>query len=212
MGWCDFMRAFAERLTKEHLRQLSAASDELVHQNGWEPEDIGEILTGIGRLGVLGFGFARGTWFLEIDSYVAWKHVLAAWMADLVLILGLIERNTRVRAIVGEDGSVELRRDGAVVAIVGLAHGRGRERFFSLEQRLHESRRRSRRQDRFPRVVLISGSVGPAEHHPTPPLDIVHGDRGREDLVGESALLLLTVDEIRANPRQMLEVILREST
>jgi hypothetical protein len=207
-GWCDFMIALADHLVSEHLRQLSLSADSVAHQNGWPRENLGGILQRLRRFSLLELGFMRGSWFLEIESYLPWRGLLIEWMADLLLILGLIERCGDLEAWVRDDGAIELRKDGATVGVVAIAHGRGRERYFAIEGWLYESRRRSNQPDRFPHVVLISGMVGSPERNPSPPLDIARGNRGHGDLLEEDVLELLMVDEIRGNPAQLLEQIL----
>jgi hypothetical protein len=201
MEWGEFMGALAARLVLEQRRELHEVCNRLTDANGWPPENSLDLCERITRLGLLRFGVLRARWLLDSRGYKPWRQTEKDWVADVILVIGLIERTTGVQAQFEETGVVRFCRGSATVVVAIVAHGRGSERWLSLEQRIHRLRRNLSYLSPGPQIGLVGGIAGGPQHASAPPVDIVTGGEPDSIVTIEREFLIVTTDEIRADPQ-----------
>jgi hypothetical protein len=200
MSWVAFMRDLGRRLVEEHRTDLERACEELLEAEGWEREDVGGLCRRLAELGLIRLGRVRARWLLADAGYVPRRAVEAAWLADLLLAVGLIERTTGSRAVFGEDGVVEFRHNNRIAGSVVLATGRGFRRWLVLEARIRQSERHWEHRDPRPRRALVAGVPDGQPLPITPPTDVVSEEDPDDIVTGETTFEMFGVDQLRQTP------------
>ncbi len=159
-GWIDFMRALASRVLLEQRRRLQTACTNLTAENDWEDADVGRSLESFHSLGLVGVGQVRARLLLSGEQYTSEARTLLRLVADLVLAVGLIERETGAEGTWFPDGVVEFHLDSVPVGSAVFASGGGTVRWLALEARLADQARFRARRAVDPKVVVVSGVVG----------------------------------------------------
>lgn len=206
MEWGAFMSALAGRLLEEHRVELETACDELTAIEAWEAEDVGGLCARLAEAGLIPLGHVRARWMLDNASYVPRRAIPAAWLADLILAIGLLERSTDSHAIFGEDGVVEFRQEGRILGSVVLAHGRGIRRWLALEAKILSTERHWGRHDPQPRYALVAGVQGDRPKV-SPPEDVVLGERSDDIVRRYNIPRMISVDELRRTPNLAEEAL-----
>jgi hypothetical protein len=136
-GWADFMRRLGARVAAEHCAALEAAARALCAEHGWdnEVEHAASICSRFTGLGLVFLGKLRARWLLDAQGY-ARDDASRALIADLLLGIGLVERELRASVHFRDDGAVEFRQDGTIVASVLVVSGGGTRRWAALEPRV----------------------------------------------------------------------------
>ena len=110
--WTQFMRELAQRVVVEHREELRAACLILQESEGWEPEDVDQLCDRVLDLGLLGLGQLRARWLLSDMPYIPRYMSNVSHIADLMLVVRLIERRSTTSAKLGSDGVVEFWEGG----------------------------------------------------------------------------------------------------
>jgi hypothetical protein len=197
LRWCDLMHQLAARVVQEFQASLVSACRELCDRHGWT-EEI-EFVTGLSErlheMGLVDVGKLRAAWLLDAQSYLPDHVVRRALVADLLLGVGLVERELGARAQVRANGVVELRADDRPLVSFLAASGAGTMRWTALEPKVREALRRIPTRDR-PRNALVSAVPGGRPAITAAPDDLV-GDLGEDIVQGGATRQFVTVDEIR---------------
>ena len=198
MTWIDFMQALADRLTKEHVRLLSAACDGLIQKEGWkvDEEAVKQLCQAVLNLGLLGLGKLRAYSTLDDGIYCPCNNFNADWLADLLLGVYHIESTGNCKAHIHEDGVVEFTRDGKLVGTAVIVSGRGVRRWLSLETEIGQYQRRWWHHMSRPRSVLASGITDNRPSNIAPPKQLV-GDEENSIVSDKEKPEMYTVDELR---------------
>lgn len=197
VGWCDFMNRLARRVVQEQTARLATACHEFLATEGFEQENVSDILDQLISIGLLGVGKLRASWALEDRAYLPEVAIDTVLIADLVALVALIERVTEVSARFTDGGLVYFASRVGPTPVT-FASGLGWRRWSSIEGMLrHRARSADRIAGRFrPRYAVVTGVHG-ARTTAAPPSDIV-GERLTGDLVsGPDELEILDGDEIR---------------
>jgi hypothetical protein len=200
MGWVTFMRELASRLAEEHRAALERAGQELLVTNGWELEDVASLSRRLFDLGLIELGRLRARWLLEETRYLPTNDLNTTWLADLMLIVGFLERRTGSLAVFEIDGIVEFRRNNEIIGAILIAHGRGSLRWLVLESKIKHSEYHWRRRVPKPRYAVISGVTDTAPVAIGPPKDIVSEDDTTSIVTANAGFDMVSVDQIRTTP------------
>jgi hypothetical protein len=199
-GWCLFMEQVAARLLVELSSELSTAGGGLCQQHSWtdESEHLPELCERLHAVGLVGLGKLRARWLLEHEQYTP-DDSRRPLIADLLLGIGLVERAGGVKALFGDDGVVEFRREGNVVSRVLPVSGQGTLRWSALEPRVLQAIERAGGEP--PEHVIVSGVIDKPADVLAPPVDLVNGALDANIIDGFVRPSFVTVDDVRADPQ-----------
>lgn len=197
MGWVAFMRRIGARVAAEHRAALEAAALALCTEHGWgeESEHASSLCTRFTALGLVVSGKLRALWLLDRQGYAP-DDARRGLVADLLLAVGLIERELGATAHFREDGVVEFRRDGMIVASALFISGGGTRRWMALEPRVRDSAASLRPETR-PMHAILGGVQGSRPEEVAPPEDVVSGDLEEDIITGDPAIEMVMIDELR---------------
>jgi hypothetical protein len=201
MGWGDFMRRLAERLSAQMRIALEESCNELCTSNSW-PEEVEFISDSCGVFfdrGLVASGKQRARWLLHKSHYVPDGEHVRAFIAYLLLGVGLIRRHSDTSLTIRQDGVVELRRDGRVIGSCLPVSGEGTHHWSAIEPRVNEALKRMASHE-LPTAILIAGLQGPSPSHVTPPENVGYEVADGDIASGRSNPVHITVDDVRADP------------
>jgi hypothetical protein len=199
MSWGEFMEQLSRRVVDQQRTELQRKCEERIQHEHFESEDTRSLCDRLMRLGLLGLGRLRARWLLSWVPYVAHLGLELAWIADLLLATGLIERRTGTEAKFFEDGVVELRKNGQLKVALVVAHGRGVKRWLSLEAEFQIWARHFMKRDPLPRRAILAGVDGPRQPIVSPPPSIISSE-DPQSILGEYTIVeLISVEDLRAN-------------
>jgi hypothetical protein len=206
LGWCEFMELLGGRVMAEHCASIQEACETLCVDNGWagEAEFVEALCRRLGELGLVLVGKLRAQWLLDDQGYAP-HDARTPLLADLMLAIGLVERGLEATMHFREDGVVEFRHDGRIVATVLLASGGGTQRWTAMEVRL-ASVVTTIRPDFRPTHAIIGGALGIRPQDAVPPFDVIAGDDDG-DIIAGPQLAMLAIDELRATPEILSELV-----
>ena len=197
-GWVAFMTLLSKRLAQEHRAEIEKACEDLQNENGWTPEDPTELCDRLEALGLLEFGRLRASWMLIKQRYMPCHAADPRLIADLLLVISLVERTTGGIAILRGDGIVDLESpDGKKLGSFLIGSGSGHERPATLEAKMRH--KEVDHPHARPSHLLVSGVTGARVL--SPPKSIV-SEEDPESIVGGGGrtFVMIHADEIRENP------------
>ena len=205
LGWGEFMVAVAERTLTEHRRDLIAAAAQIADANGWPTEEIDGTLDRLLRAGLVRLGQARGQWLRQRSEYLPLSDETDNRLAvDLVIGVAVIERATASEHRLSPDNSVEFRIGDRILGRAVLASGGGVMTGEALSTRVRASLRAALAVESPPSLVVLGATTAPIGN-PAPPADLID-EPATDDLVsGALEPRFLTIQELRADPRAVLE-------
>ena len=203
MGWVDFMRRLGARVAAEHCAALEAASRALCTEHAWddESEHTASLCSRFTALGLVLSGKLRALWLLDTQGYAP-DDARRGLIADLLLGIGLVERELGGTAHFREDGVVEFREGGTIVASVLVVSGGGTRRWTALEPRVRAVAASLRAETR-PACAMLGGVQGSRPEQIAPPEDLLSGDAGDDIITGEPVINLVMIDELRNDPARI---------
>lgn len=207
MGWVDFMRRLGSRVAAEHRATLEAAARTLCAEHGWddESEHAPSLCTRFSALGIVLSGKLKALWLLDTKAYAP-DDERRGLIADLLLAIGLVERELGATAHFREDGVVEFRQDAMIVTSVLVVSGGGTRRWTALEPRVRAIAASLRAETR-PACAMLSGVQGSRPQQIAPPENLVSGDSGDDIITGEPLITLVTIDELRNDPGRIRALV-----
>lgn len=202
-GWGDFMRQLGKRVTAEHCRALEAAARELCVDHEWDEEapHAPSICSRFADLGLVFMGKLRALWLLDPQAYAP-EDTRRGLIADLLLGVGLVERELGATAYFREDGVVEFRQGSTIVASTLLASGGGTRRWAALEPRVRSAAARLRTEAR-PVFAILGGVQGAPPESIAPPEDLLLGEQTEDIIAGDLIVNLVMIDDLRADPARI---------
>jgi hypothetical protein len=207
LGWCEFMKVLSERLALVHIDEFSGACVSIAQREEWPdttPTDLRNQLSG---LGLVDIGRLRARWLLAESSYLPQSPRDVRLIADLLLALGLIEKESNYKAVFGADGVVDFSSNEELVGSLAIGSGCGEMRWGAFEAELHQKQAREGIAARKPRFALVSGVQG-TRSEPVPPENVIGNPTTKESIVGGGEpLRLVSVDELRAQPSLGVEMV-----
>jgi hypothetical protein len=205
LGWGEFMVAVVARTLIEHRRDLVAAAGQIADANGWPQEEIDGTLDRLFRVGIVGLGRARGQWLRQRPEYLPLSNETDNRLAvDLVMGVAVIEKETASEHRLAADSSVEFRIGDRILGRAVLASGGGVMSGEALSTRVRAGLRASLAIESSPSLVLLGGTTAPIGT-PAPPVDLID-EPPTDDLVsGALEPRFLTTQELRADPRTVLD-------
>lgn len=206
-GWCQFMDNLSQRLLIEQIVQLKRAVDQKIRDDRLPHEDVADLLDRLQALGLVEFGILRANWLLHNKRYCPVDLNALSLIADLLLVLAMVGRVSGAEAVIAEDGLVEFHRDGRPVIAYIIASGRGHRGRLALEAALEPRRRQYRSRLVRPCGAIVGGTSGSWTTTVTPPTDVIRGDVSEDIVAGSAVLPLLHIDELRANPDRVRQVV-----
>ena len=196
-AWSQFMRVLAERVALQHVRDTIQACSTFIEANAFEAEDFAGLEAQLRDLGLIGAGRLRAAWMLSPSPYAPCAAVDIRLVADLLCLVGSVERRTETTARLSPGGIVYFVGKG--VASVIVASGSGVLRWTTVEAEVRHRYRQSPfapPDEKRPRFAVIAGAQGQLMPV-TPPVDIV-GSFHPESLVsGPDLLELVDADAVR---------------
>ena len=210
LSWGPFMKELADRLLEQHRIELRNSCDDMTAAENIEHENTAPICERFVGLGLLGFGKLRARWMLQRTSYVTHAGLDLAWIANLLLAIALIERKTGTRAIICEDGIVELYREDQIVSTLIFAHGRGSKRWLSVEAALHTLVAEHSRRNPRPRRAVVAGVQGPRRPAVGPPVNIVPTESSSSILPHAATIETVDVEELRSDGPAVARLVANE--
>lgn len=203
-GWCDFMRMLAERMALRSRTEMRKACESLISGNGWaDGASVVERMCDAYQLGgLLTLGRVRAAWLLSDRSYEPDHESQRDLIADLLLGVGLITRDTTSVSL-QPDGIAVLTPDTGAPRRVMAVSGRGTRRWSQLDPVLGSLAANS---STAPELVITSGFQGPRLSEFAPPYDIVTEPQPDDIRAGVPFPRVLSVDDLRTDPELVLEV------
>jgi len=203
-GWVDFMRRLGARVAAEHCAGLETAAHALCAEHGWDDEaqHAPSVCSRFTELGLVLSGKLRALWLLDAQGYAP-DDARRALIADLLLGIGLVERELQASAHFRDDGAVEFRQDATIVASVLVVSGGGTRRWAALEPRVRAVAG-GLRADTRPAYAILGGVQGARPEQIAPPEDILMGDSDGDIIAGADLVMnLVLIDELRDDPAQI---------
>jgi len=204
LGWVAFMRKLSERLVSEHRNQIETAVDGMIDAHGVSPEDVSGVLEQLTDRGLLGTGRLRARWILEPSSYVPHRSVDPVHIANLLLAVAFVERETGSKAKFDEDGLVHFYKDHSLVGTIRIAAGRALLSWLALETRLRHLDQSLARRASYAAVVC---GVTPLPTDISTPTDIAAGEEDDSIVGAVQTPRILTVEQLRADAGYVLELL-----
>lgn len=195
MGWSDFMRSLSRVLLEYWHDDIVEACKELAKDEGWNAEDITTLLRELHHLGIVACGQMRARWFHQRPGYLPWGRANIDWLADLLLVIRLIERETSSTAKLRSDGTVEFHSTTRLLGKLGVAHGRGSRSWNALEPTI---RREYDSSSNPLNGVLVAGFTGVATES-SPPLNIANEEPAESIVGGPARLRMVNAYDLRQN-------------
>jgi hypothetical protein len=207
MSWCEFMDILANRVVQEHRANLEQACVDQIKEHDWDNEDIHNLCHRITQDGLIKLGQIRARWTLNTASYLPQRSVLTKWIADLLIVVGFIERQSGSQAVFRADGIIEFRRDNSIVGMVIAAHGQGYLRWAALEMRIKQSQQYSDYGNYEIVRAIISGVQGIESTDVAPPENIVWQGEPDSLIPVPKRLKMYNMDQVRAEPDLITELL-----
>ncbi|HUW45583.1 MAG TPA: hypothetical protein VMW50_07275 [Dehalococcoidia bacterium] len=207
MSWCEFMDRLANRVVKEHCANLEQACIDQIQEHGWDSEDIHTLCQRITQDGLIKLGKIRARWTLNTALYLPQRSVLTKWIADLLIVVGFIERKSGSQAVFRPDGIIEFRRDNSIIGMVIAAHGQGYLRWPALEMRIKHSQQYNDYGDYEIVRAIISGVQGIEPTDVAPPENIVWQEEPNSLIPVPKRLKMYNIDRIREEPDLIMELL-----
>jgi hypothetical protein len=207
-GFGEFMGHVGGHLASAQATRLALTCQALLTANNWPNEDVDGLRTRLGGLGLIGFGRLRARWMLDAKSFLPSHQVDPLLLADLLLVVGFIERHTATQAVLAEDGIVEFRTESRLRACVILASGRGAKTWLRLDAEIRQHQHRWAYRSPRPRYAVVAGSL-PRPAAVTPPPDLASDSEPESILLGDAPFdtRMLGIYELRGNPDLLAEIL-----
>ena len=206
LGWCEFMNELGSRVVEELVHLLDGAARHMCDANQWDVpgRSLEVVLAALGAFDLVRFGKNRARWLLADEMYTPDDQYGRAHVADLILGLAEVLRDASDHLSFDRDGlAVVEANDGGAQIRVKLASGNGVLRWPALEAKLIA---KSAADEASPDVVLVAGVDG-TRPESGPPVDLM-GELEEGDLVaGPIPARLVHVDEVRADPSIIWELV-----
>jgi hypothetical protein len=199
MEWGPFMRQLSARILEEQRAQLERACRELITANGWGVEDVETLCARLSEHGLIAVGRMRASWLLSDSPYLPTKELNWPWLADLLVAVALVARMTGSQPTFGDDGLLELRRDGQIFGLIILAHGRGFQRWLVVEGQIQRLRWSATRVPR-PRFAIVAGIPDGRPASVAPPGNILYEETETSIIMAAVSPRMFSVDELRREP------------
>ena len=205
LGWGDLMRALAQAVVAVHRASIMTGCESLAEEPDIVGEDVSDLCDRLAEVGLPGLGQLRAAWMLHRGAYLPHEEGPSVRpLSDLVLAIRMIERVSCSQARFSADGLVEFCR-GSITTQAVVCHGSGTMSIAMIEARIRTRRQAMRPDGRAPSLALVAGSKqGPAIATPS---DIIAESHHDDIVTGPSHLDLVKVEELRADPSRVREVI-----
>jgi hypothetical protein len=195
VGWSEFARLLAARVVEEQRAALAAACRTLAERDGINTEGAEELCERATALGLVGLGMLRAEWLLSPRPYLPARSVNPEHVADLLTVIGTVERALGASAVIRNDGLVQFWIDDRLAGTARMGSGAGSQRWLSLSEEL-----RTRPSRDAPQLGIVSGFAGPVAGV-SPPDDLIHGTtQARSIIAGNLPFSVLAADNIRNDP------------
>lgn len=208
LGWIAFMRLVAARFVAEQIDVISRSCDALSQAHGWADEDMTTIWAGIGDRGLIHLGQIRARWMLEDAPYLPSCQCDVDHLADLLLMVHLIERQSGTTARIEADGIVEFWDVDRLRWALGFVSARGKWGWGALEPRVDKARVGWRERATDIRKVVVTGTVGSPRAAATAPASIVSGEAVDDIIRGGATVSFLEAHSLRdASDSEIVELL-----
>lgn len=205
LGWVDFMRCLAARLLAEHRNAVLGAAVQICADEGLGSEDVDGLCDQLTALGLVDTGRLRARWLLEQTRYQPHRAVDPRYIATLLLGIRLIERTLGCGARLEACGLVAFEKDDRHLGTILPGSGRGLMGWLALEAKLKHLAHYS--PSGKPATAALVTGVGPRPQDVSPPEDITSDMTEGSIVTGEGRFRILSVEELRADPTRVAEVI-----
>lgn len=172
-SWVSFMRLLGERVAAEQLDVVAAACTRMTVDNAWPADDVAELCRYLAGRGLLDIGALRARWTLEDTPYLPAHACDADHIADVLLVVRLIERATGSSALPQPDGLVEFWDADRLRGVLAFVSARGKWGWSALEPRVERARSGWRNARTDVRKVVATGVVGARRADIVAPASIV---------------------------------------
>ena len=190
------MHELSRVLVENWNAKVASTCKDLTDANSWNEEDVESLLAKLVLLGIVDCGKMRAHWMLHRTPYLPWRDTTVEWIADLLLAIRLIERETSSTAALAHDGTVSFHSESGLIGRVGVAHGRGAFSWSGMEpsiQRQYGARP-------TPLNGILVAGCPTASTTVSPPVNIAN-DEPEDSLVGGPvSLQMVNVYDLREDP------------
>lgn len=197
-AWCSFMTALSQRLNKEQLLRLEQAAVALTRREKLHPEILSPVMHHIEGLGLLSLGSMRARWLLHDKDYFPDDAAVRELIADLIIAAAMLARISGTDASPGNDGIIDFRRGGHVMASLIFISGRGSRSILAIEAELTSRTRHFRNRVSPVTAAIVTGTRSTPS--PTPPVSVVVGSTTDSIVLAGTTLPVWSVESIRSDP------------
>ena len=205
IGWCELMRALAQRVVEEHRAAIEHDCDQLAKELDHENEDVSDLCHRLARIGLVRLGQLRAAWMLEKGSYLPHDPGIPLRLfSSLVLGVRLVERLSDRQANFVDEGLVEFSQDSRVARVM-MCSGQGWMNYARIEAELRKRQEILRSQGKASSVALVGGVESSTDM--ATPSDIVVGTDPHDLVTGPEHLTIVSIAQLRADPELVREVV-----
>jgi len=198
LGWIEFMRSLASRFIEEQATLISQACGKLAQDNGWAAEDVDPLCREIVRRGLIELGQVRARWMLEETPYLPGCLCDRDHVADVLLVVRMIERQSGTAARIHTDGVVEFWDADRLRWALAFVSARGKWAWTALEPRVARARLGWRERMSDVRTVVVTGSTGPNLSVVSAPSSIVAASTRDDIITGAADVSFVDAHSLRA--------------
>jgi len=206
--WCEFMEKLSKRVLVAQVDSIQLAAGNLLRLNNRLEENLAPILTNVKEsFSLLEIGALRAKWLLTDNPYLCDDQQTRDHMADLLLVIAYISRESNVTGIVRSDGVVEFVRDGRLLAAYLLASGRGVTTSATIESKASVSVKQIKHRHCNIAGVIMSGAQDNGRASSASPDSIVVEVDPADILFGKDRLKFINAETIRSGEYKISEIV-----
>ena len=206
LGWCAFMDELAAVVLEIQTAELERTCEARGRVLGISHAGSSALCQQLKTIGALETAQIRARWLLTRSEYAPGHGRDPAFVADVLLAIGIIERSTGAEAAIRESGVVDFLRPGPVASVL-VASGSGLQGAVAVEADLLVRGGHWKRHVPRPSYAVIAGVEGPDPEAVAAPPDLTRGERLNDIIDAGYQLKIITIHRLRQNPELAREIV-----
>jgi len=216
MAWCEFMTALGTRANAAFLRDAEQHLNARQSEDAWlwDSVDCTALFKRLRRdTGLLEFGFARARWLFSREPYLPYRTLDSpgkSHLAELLIAIAILERETGATARVSRAGPVDLIVPGQAPLRIALRSGRGEMFSTELRSKIEDEYTSSPEPHLLPRSV-IAGHARAGEVDRPARINITQFAASPHDVaVGPAEVGVHSLDNLLSHPADIAQTLIDE--